>query len=311
MPLEDSQAYAYLPVPDIVTRLGLYVTGAGSAVVPANSAYPHQQHPELYDFSWKAGRTLPEFQFVFISQGKGEFESQETGLQPVMAGTVIQLFPDVWHRYRPDRETGWTEHWVSIGGELMFQWHQRGILNKNRPLARLRNPQHALNQYSKIIRGINSEIKQNAVVMASLAMSAVTAALDCFENSEGDSHSDTIGESESFSPATNNLSDSVIKARTMIWNHSHQRLSVEMIAKEIGISRRTLERHFGEQTGSTVLQEILSCRIARAKRMLAETNVPIKYVAHSAGFTSVSNLCKVFRRELDLTPGEYRVNARV
>jgi LacI family transcriptional regulator len=79
-----------------------------------------------------------------------------------------------------------------------------------------------------------------------------------------------------------------------------------MIAKHVGVTRRTLERHFKKHLGRTLLQELVACRIQRAKRLLRETQVPIKYVAHAAGFSSLPNLCKVFRREVGTTPGSYR-----
>lgn len=304
---DNSQAFGYLPVPDIVTRLGLYVTGAGTAVVPPKSKYPHQTHPELYDFTWKAGRTLPEFQFVLISEGKGEFESKATGLQAVEAGTVMQLFPDVWHRYRPDRDTGWTEYWISFGGELMFQWQSRGIFKEQFPLAKLRQPSDTRYQFERIVEVVKEQPEQSATLMTSRAMGVIAATLERHENLEVDGSEATPGISAQIESAgSGKLNETIVKAKRVIWNHSHRRLSVDMIAKEIGIKRRTLERHFSEYSNLTVLQELVACRIHRAKRLLIETHLPIKHIAHAAGFSSVSNLCKVFRRELDLTPGEYR-----
>lgn len=294
MAVSNDPTFGYLPVPEIVTRLGLYVTGAGTAVVPANATYPHQKHPELYDFTWRSGRILPEFQFVFIAEGQGEFESKTTGLVPVSAGTVIQLFPDVWHRYRPDVLTGWTEYWISFGGELMFQWQERGIFREESPLVTLRQPNEALYQYQRVIDVIRERPKHIATLMTWRAMGVIAATL---ERSE-------IWEAEE--SRGGNLDEAVAEARRVIWDHSHLRITVDMIAKKIGVTRRTLERHFRDYSGRTVLQELVACRVQRAKRLLLETKVPIKYVAHAAGFTSVSNLCKVFRREVNLTPGEFR-----
>ena len=40
------------------------------------------------------------------------------GSYPIREGSVILLKPDVWHRYRPLRNTGWTEHYVGFMGEI-------------------------------------------------------------------------------------------------------------------------------------------------------------------------------------------------
>lgn len=294
----DKATFTYLPVPEIVNRLGLYVTGAGSDVVPAGADYPQQSHPELYDFSWHAGRILPEFQFVFIAAGGGEFESRETGLQTIEPGTFMMLFPDVWHRYRPDPATGWTEYWVSLGGDLLFQWHQRGLFSADRPLTALRNPDRAAQKYREVIDFVMNRPEQDAPMLTAHAMALIASAL---EQTQTSAESLNVN-----SDAVRSDHPLVAEALQVIWNNSHQRVSVDMIAKQVGVTRRTLERHFKKHLGRTLLQELVACRIQRAKRLLKETHVPIKYVAYAAGFSSLPNLCKVFRREVGTTPGSYR-----
>jgi AraC-like DNA-binding protein len=301
MTQSDSTTFTYLPVPEIVTRLGLYVTGAGTDQVPSGATYPRQRHPELYDFSWHAGRILPEYQFVFISDGHGEFESRETGSIEVSAGSVIMLFPDVWHRYRPSLETGWTEHWVSLGGDLLFQWQDRGLFNVDRPVTKIKDPQSTINQYQHVIDFVTQHPEQDAPLLTAHAMAIIASALERAQTSV-----DGLGEPEE---ADESLDPIVAQALRMIWNHSHQRVSIDMIAKKIGVNRRTLERRFRDRLGRTLLQELVACRLQRAKRLLGETKVPIKYVAYAAGFSSLSNLCKVFKREIGRTPGEYRERA--
>jgi AraC-like DNA-binding protein len=294
----DTATFAYLPVPEIVTRLGLYVTGAGTDVVPKGAEYPRQSHPELYDFSWTAGRILPEFQFVFIAEGNGEFESRDTGLVEVKSGTFITLFPDVWHRYRPNPDTGWTEYWISLGGDLLFQWHQRGLFSSARPLTTLRQPEITVKQYRDIIDFVVKHPEQDAPILTARAMAIIASALE---------QAQTSAESLNVNDDSIRSKDPLVaESLRVIWNNSHQRVSVDMIAKQVGVTRRTLERHFKKQLGRTLLQELVACRVQRAKRLLCETHVPIKYVAYAAGFSSLSNLCKVFRREVGITPGDYR-----
>lgn len=297
MTQSDIATFAYLPVPEIVARLGLYVTGVGTDVVPAGADYPQQNHPELYDFSWMAGRILPEFQFVYIAEGHGEFESRETGPLEVKAGTLMMLFPDVWHRYRPNSESGWTEYWISLGGDLLFQWHQRGLFSAKHPLSSVGKKELTTQQFREIIDFVVKKPEQDAPVLTARAMAIVASAL---EQSQVPAGPDSQGD-------LNQSKDKLVAdSLRVIWNNSHQRVSVDMIAKQVAASRRTLERHFKKYHGRTLLQELVACRIQRAKRLLCETHVPIKYVAYAAGFSSMSNLCKVFRREVGITPGEYR-----
>ncbi|MEL7498417.1 MAG: AraC family transcriptional regulator [Planctomycetota bacterium] len=297
----DSSLFTYLPVTQIVDRLGMYVTGVGMDCVPPGADYPRQQHPELYDFNWARGRILPEFQFVFIESGSGEFESEAAGTQRVGGGSLMVLFPDEWHRYRPSQDTGWQEHWVSLGGDLLFQWNSRGLLSVDRPIIQLRHPEESKRIYDEMIELAMRSREIDALQLTACAMKVVASMFDSDE-----SLSPILNQELASTQPSEASDDTIRRAQHMIWNHSHQRVSIDKIAKQIGVNRRTLERRFRDKLGRTILQELVNCRIQRAKRMLRDTQVPIKYVAYAAGFSSLSNLCKVFRREVDTTPGDYR-----
>jgi len=296
---QTRNAFSYLPVSDAAMGLGFYLTGAGMDEVVPDSCYPQQHHPELYDFTWERGRVLPEFQFVYVHQGRGEFESDDRGRVVVEAGTMMLLFPGVWHRYRPLKETGWTEFWISIGGEMLFKLRNRGFLDPARSVLPLSHPDRVVEQYKKIIEFVTRHPNQQPASLCARALTITAAVLD---------------ESEPFGMTPGGLADRVTdqedpvtrKALLTIWNHSHRKLSVAAIAKEIGVTTRTLERRFRSATGQSVLEHITGCRLDRARRMLRETNLPIKYIAYAAGFSSLSHMCKVFQRKELKTPGEYR-----
>jgi len=293
----DNPTFFYVPVPEAAARIGLYVTGAGTDVIPSGSDYPRQNHPELYHFNWRTGRVLPEFQLLLISSGSGQFESRETGPLTLEAGDAIMLFPDVWHRYRPKPETGWTEHWISFGGDLMFQWNQRGLFSAADPISKVRDVAQSVGRYQQVIDYVHSDRERASSLMAVHAMAIIADAVD--NKSIPPLERDDNRERETSDPM-------VTKALDVIWNHSHQKISVDMIAKHAKVTRRTLERHFRKSLGHSILHELVSCRIQRAKRLLGETHIPIKHVSYSSGFSSQSNFCKIFRRETDMTPGEYR-----
>ncbi|WP_182866609.1 AraC family transcriptional regulator [Rhodopirellula sp. JC639] len=288
-------AFSYLPVSDAAISLGFYLTGAGMDEVAPNASYPQQHHPELYDFKWEQGRVLPEFQFVYVHQGRGEFESDEHGHAEVESGTMILLFPGVWHRYRPMKETGWTEYWISIGGEMLFSLQNRGFLAPTRPILRLSRSEKVVDQYKKIIDFVTRHPDQQPASLCAKALTITAEVLD---------------DTEHFGMTPDALDDQVDpvtrKALLTIWNHSHRKLSVAMIAKQIGVTTRTLERHFRTTTGQSVLEHITGCRLDRARRMLRETNLPIKYIAYAAGFSSLSHMCRVFQRKESRTPSDYR-----
>jgi AraC family transcriptional regulator len=86
-------------------------------------------------------------------------------------------------------------------------------------------------------------------------------------------------------------------------------LSLACLAEESGYSRAHFLRMFREATGSTPHQYVLSLRLSRARDSLKESAIRIIDIAVSCGFSSQSHMTTVFRRRLEMTPGEFRRKA--
>ena len=86
--MKDGEDYfRYIPVRQRDVQWGLYVTGAGCTFIPPGTPqYPPETHPELYHFRWETGRTLPEYQIIYIAKGEGRFESAPTGGKDIVPG---------------------------------------------------------------------------------------------------------------------------------------------------------------------------------------------------------------------------------
>ncbi|MBT3201515.1 MAG: helix-turn-helix transcriptional regulator, partial [Phycisphaerales bacterium] len=78
---------------------------------------------------------------------------------------------------------------------------------------------------------------------------------------------------------------------------------------EIGL--RTLQRQFRKYLNRPITAEIQRVRIERAKRELAQSKRPIYEIARDVGFGRAMRMYEVFRRELGVTPREYRKNRQI
>ncbi len=85
-------------------------------------------------------------------------------------------------------------------------------------------------------------------------------------------------------------------------------LSLESLAEESGYSRAHFLRMFRAATGLTPHQYVLDLRLRRAQERLRQAGSSIIDVAVSCGFSSQSHMTSVFRRRLEVTPGQYRRN---
>ena len=84
-------SFIYLPISENNLLWDLYITGIGYAHIRPEQAYPPKGHPEIYDFKWKTGRVLPEYQIIYIFEGRGVFESVYTGTVELKAGNILLL----------------------------------------------------------------------------------------------------------------------------------------------------------------------------------------------------------------------------
>lgn len=98
----------------------------------------------------------------------------------------------------------------------------------------------------------------------------------------------------------------VYRAMEIIWTQSPFPNSVSDIARQLPVTRRTLDRRFAEATGHSVLEEINACRLTRARRLLIETDLPVKTVAHLAGFSSSERMRVKFVEREGVSPATYR-----
>ena len=87
---------------------------------------------------------------------------------------------------------------------------------------------------------------------------------------------------------------------------SHLPIGPNDVARAVATGTRTLQRRFRERLGRPIASEIRRVRIERAKRELTESTRAMSEIARTVGFGHAMRMCEVFRREVGITPSEYR-----
>jgi branched-chain amino acid transport system substrate-binding protein len=83
-------------------------------------------------------------------------------------------------------------------------------------------------------------------------------------------------------------------------------LTVARIAREVCLSESRLVHRMKSQYGLTLSDCIAKVRIEKAKAMLKNTDMPISKIAHEVGYGDQSYFTKVFKRNLNCTPKDFR-----
>ena len=292
----------YLPVSDTIMQWGLYLTGAGIASVPGGTDYPPKGRPGVYDFRWETGRTLPEFQIFFITDGHGIFESEQTGKVVIQPNSIMMLFPGIWHRYMPDKQTGWTERWVLLNGGIPLYLKEVGYLDPNKAVCKIDEPTKLISIFDRLINSIHENPTENTILTSLNATPLISEVI----KKTGGNVSPEVGSVDENITATD---DSLVaSALDIIWTRSHHTISVDHLLSQLPTTRRTLERRFKKACGHSIHDEIMQCRLGRATRLLHETELPIKTIAYLSGFGHPERMRYAFENSFGQTPSAFRKN---
>jgi AraC family transcriptional regulator len=87
----------------------------------------------------------------------------------------------------------------------------------------------------------------------------------------------------------------------------HEQLNLETLAAVAGLGVWTFTRHFRESFGRTPHAYIIEQRVDRARRLLAQSRMPIKEVASVCGFADQAHMTRLFQTHLHTTPAMLRL----
>jgi LacI family transcriptional regulator len=120
-------------------------------------------------------------------------------------------------------------------------------------------------------------------------------------------HGLVVRESTDFFAVEN---ETVAAASAYISANSHRDIGPDDVARAVGVETRSLQNYFRKSIQRPVATEIRRVRIERAKRELVQSPRSIDAIARDVGFADIQRLSEVFRRELGISPGEYRKQRR-
>jgi transcriptional regulator GlxA family with amidase domain len=102
----------------------------------------------------------------------------------------------------------------------------------------------------------------------------------------------------------------IVQVQFWLKNNLASELSLNQVAEQFGVSQRTLSRRFKRATGGTANHYLQRMRLEMAQELLASTNLTVQDVAVMVGYMDQGYLTKVFKRELNQTPSDYRLLVR-
>jgi len=268
---------------------GLYINVAGCANILPGECYPPPGHPSEYSFSWKNGRILHEFQINYITSGEGILETK-TGKYPVKEGSVIIVFPGMWHRYRPSK-AGWMEHYVGFNGTFANQLFQNEFFASRNPIFNIGFNERLLQSFHELFNLVDMEKAGYQQICSGLVVYILSTII-------------SIKKNENFEGKQ--IEQTIQKACLIIRENIDKNMNIEKLALDLNIDYSIFRKMFKEYTGISPGQYHLTLRIRQAKDLLINTNLSIKEISYRLGFESIFYFSRVFKSKTGINPTEYK-----
>ena len=101
------------------------------------------------------------------------------------------------------------------------------------------------------------------------------------------------------------------KTRKFIEEYSGEELSLRRVAKEVNIHPNYLSERFKQVTGMNFVEYVALTRFEKACKLLNDGGLPISDIAFAAGFQSLSQFNRVFKKLCGKSPTQFRAAKHV
>jgi AraC-like DNA-binding protein len=284
--------FDYFPVAPKLQPWGIYSTSFGTVRVPPGAAaYPPVRHPGSHHLAWDEGRVLSEYQILYIHKGRGQFESAHTKARLIASETAFILFPGVWHRYRPDPGVGWTESWIEVKGPSIDRLRRAKIIDPRHPVY----PTHS---------GVEIEqIFETAASLARIKPAGFTVRLGLLA---AEILAVLRWSSRPRRAPLRRMDQVISESQAVLAGDLEEKLSLEQIARKLGVGYSYFRRKFKAQTGLSPKQYRIEMRHHRVKSLLLNSGLTVKEISEQLGYSSPFHLSQEFSRIAGTSPQRWR-----
>jgi transcriptional regulator GlxA family with amidase domain len=83
-------------------------------------------------------------------------------------------------------------------------------------------------------------------------------------------------------------------------------LDLQQIANSLGLSNRSVHRHFKDSVGVPPMRYLLQFRVEKAKDLIRYSDYALKEIAELTGFKTIHHFTRVFREVTGVPPAAWR-----
>lgn len=283
--------FKYLIVNDMDRKYGLWVNTVGFQSIQPNSPYPLRDHPSGYFFNTQKGRVLCEYQFVYITKGRGVFASENTPEKPLCRGRLIVLFPGQWHTYHPYRQTGWNEYYIGFEGPVIDNLMKNGFLSKDNQVLEVGLNEELVSLFSRALEIAEADKISSQQYLAGIVLHMMGMILSVSKNKIFE-----IGD----------IDQKIEQAKIIMNENVFNNIDPEELAMRLNISYSWFRKVFRDYTGYAPAKYFQELKLRKAKQLLLSTSQSVKEISFMLAYKSTEHFFASFKKRTGFTPLEYR-----
>lgn len=283
--------FKYLIVNDMDRKYGLWVNTVGFQSIQPNSPYPLRDHPSGYFFNTQKGRVLREYQFVYITKGRGVFASENTPEKPLCRGRLIVLFPGQWHTYHPYRQTGWNEYYIGFEGPVIDNLMKNGFLSKDNQVLEVGLNEELVSLFSRALEIAEADKISSQQYLAGIVLHMMGMILSVSKNKIFE-----IGD----------IDQKIEQAKIIMNENVFNNIDPEELAMRLNISYSWFRKVFRDYTGYAPAKYFQELKLRKAKQLLLSTSQSVKEISFMLAYKSTEHFFASFKKRTGFTPLEYR-----
>jgi AraC-like DNA-binding protein len=204
--------------------------------------------------------------------------------------------------------------WLRLGEMGVDCWmcHSKGVKHRGTSEGEwMFLPDQLIRRY---VHSFEEEVEANKLpdetILQNLVRILVVSIYRDIEGAQTESQSKRLREEPPEGMPRESTAELIEQAKQYIQSHLSDTLSLDILARKIGMSRTRFISSFRAQTGLTVNEYICNCRLERAKALLSESSWSMRSITLITGLGSTDYFRRFFFKRMQISPTKYRREMR-
>jgi AraC-like DNA-binding protein len=231
----------------------------------------------------------------YIVKGSGVFTTGGCDYT-LQAGDSFCMFPNRPSSYRADAKDPWTYYWIGFDGPNTAEFLELAQITEQSPTHTHAVPKKAESLFAELLHYSEADDLAAEAYCLGLLLQMLSSYMNLQVGVRLPSRRETKSRRDFY----------ITQAIKFIEGHYQKRISIPLIAKQVGLERAYFTKLFQAHMGVAPYEFLQRYRIEKAILLLSQTNLSMQVIANSVGFDDAAYFGKAFARQMGHPPTSFR-----